>query len=410
MKASLTMLKEYFKIAVKNLRTRQLRSWLTILGIVIGVFLIMSLLSLSQGLKNTVMQQLKAVGTDIVMIMPGSLSDFMTTMMGGVELTDEDLDVVRKTTGVEMVIPNVYKGEIMKYGEESKMVILTGMDLNAIDIYQNDVGMKLAEGRWPLSGKREIVVGSLVPTELFRGLKINTKATIKGKQFEIVGILKSRGSKQDDSMIGMDLNIYRATTGERQGAPQAIAKISEGYSVDQVAKAIKANLETQAKRRTGHQGESAYSVLTSDALSGMVSGIMGIIQAVVFAFGSIAVLVGGIGIMNTMYTSVRERTREIGILKAVGAKNTTIVMIFLMEAGIIGLVGGVGGMVPGLGLAKLVQAFGQIHPAFYIEASVTPGIILFGLLFSFGVGCLSGYFPARSAAKLKPVDALKRYE
>ena len=152
--------------------------------------------------------------------------------------------------------------------------------------------------------------------------------------------------------------------------------------MDQVAKNIKANLETQAKKRAGQQGESAYSVLTSDAMSGIVGNIMGIIQVVVFAFGSIAVLVGGIGIMNTMYTSVRERTREIGILKAVGAKNSTIVLIFLMESGIIGLVGGLGGMIPGLGLAKLIQMIGQVHPIFYIEASITPGIIIFGLLFS----------------------------
>ena len=189
-----------------------------------------------------------------------------------------------------------------------------------------------------------------------------------------------------------------------------MAKIAAGYSVEQVAKSIKANLENQAKRRAGRQGENSYSVFTSEAMSGIVGGIMGIIQVVVFAFGSIAVAVGGIGIMNTMYTSVRERTREIGILKAVGAKNSTIVLIFLIESGIIGLIGGLGGMIPGLGLAKLIQAFGQVHPIFYIEASVTPGIIIFGLLFSFGVGCLSGFFPARSAAKLKPVEALRRYE
>jgi len=380
------------------------------LGIVIGVFLIMSLLSLSQGLKNTVLQQLKAVGTDIVMIMPGNISDIMTTMMGGVELSEEDLNVIKRTPGVEVVIPNVYKGEIMKYQQESKTVLLMGMDLkNALSIYQEDIGMKIAEGRWSVAGKREIIVGSLVATDVFPGLKINTQATIKGKQFEIVGILKSLGSKQDDSMIGMDLDIYRSVTGERKGAPQAIAKIAAGFSVDQVAKNIKANLEEQAKRKASQQGEGSYSVLTSQAMSGLVGNIMGIIQAVVFVFGGIAVLVGGIGIMNTMYTSVRERTKEIGILKAVGAKNSTIITIFLMEAGIIGLVGGVGGMIPGLGLAKLIQLFGQIHPLFYIEASITPGIILFGLLFSFGVGCLSGFFPARSAAKLKPVDAL-RYE
>jgi len=404
------MWKEYLKIAIKNLRTRQLRSWLTIFGIVIGVFLIMSLLSLSQGLKSTVLQQLKAVGTDIVMIMPGNISDIMTTMMGGVELTEEDLNVIRKTPGVEVVIPNVYKGEVVKYQEQSKLAILAGMDFkNALSVYTEDLGMKIEEGRWPTPEKREVIVGSLVSTDIFPGLKINTQTTIKGKQFEIVGILKSMGSKQDDSMIAMDLEIYRSITGERKGAPQAIAKIALGYSVDQVSKKIKANLEEQAKRRAGQQGESSYSVLTSDAMSGIVGSIMGIIQVVVFVFGGIAVAVGGIGIMNTMYTSVRERTKEIGILKAVGAKNSTIVLIFLMESGIIGLVGGLGGMIPGLGLARLIQAVGQVHPVFYIEASITPGIVLFGLLFSFGVGCLSGFFPARSASKLKPVEAL-RYE
>jgi putative ABC transport system permease protein len=403
------MLKEYFKIAIKNLRTRQLRSWLTILGIVIGVFLIMSLLSLSQGLKNTVLKQLRAVGTDIVMIMPGSFSDFLTTLVGGVQLSEEDLNTIERTPGVQAVVPFVYKGVLMKYQNESKTVILTGMDLrNSLDIYENDVGMKIATGRWPTPGKREIVVGSLVPTDVFPGLKINTLASIKGRQFEIVGVLKSQGSKQDDSMVGIDSELYRDITGERKGAPQAIAKIAPGYNVDQVAKDIKANLEEGAKRRVGQEGTS-YSVLTSEAVGSIVGSILGVIQVVIFAFGSIAVLVGGIGIMNTMYTSVRERTREIGILKAVGAKNRSIIMIFLMEAGIIGLIGGIGGMIPGLGLAKLIQLIGQVHPVLYIEASVSPGIVLFGLLFSFGVGCLSGFFPARSAAKLKPVEAL-RYE
>jgi putative ABC transport system permease protein len=404
------MLKEYFKIAIKNLRTRPMRSWLTILGIVIGVFLIMSLLSLSQGLKNTVLKQLRAIGTDIIMIMPGNISDIMTTMMGGVELTEEDLNAIRKTEGVEAVIPNVYKGELMKYEGASKLVILFGMDIkNYQYIYQEDMGMDAAEGRWPEPGKREILVGSLVPTDVFPGLKIGTTATIKGKQFEIVGIGKSLGSKQDDSMIGMDLDIYRSITGEKKGAPQAVAKVASGFSADQIAKDIKANLEENARRRRGQEGESSYSVLTSEAMGSIVGNIMAILQVAIFAFASIAIIVGGIGIMNTMYTSVRERTREIGILKAVGAKNSTIILIFLFESGIIGLIGGIGGMILGLGLAKLVELVGQVHPVFYIQASITPGIILFGLLFSFGVGCLSGFFPSRSASKLKPVEAL-RYE
>ena len=387
-----------------------MRSWLTILGIVIGVFLIMSLLSLSQGLKNTVLKQLRAIGTDIIMIMPGSMSDIMTTMMGGVELSEEDLNVIRKTKGVEAVIPNAYKGEIMKYEGTSKLVILYGMEIkNYQYIYQEDMGMDAAEGRWPLPGKREILVGSLVPTDVFPGLKIGTTATIKGRQFEIVGIGKSLGSKQDDSMIGMDLDIYRSITGEKKGAPQAVAKVAAGFSAEEVAKDIRANLEENARRRMGQEGESSYSVLTSEAMGSIVGNIMAILQVAIFAFASIAIIVGGIGIMNTMYTSVRERTKEIGILKAVGAKNSTITLIFLFESGIIGLIGGIGGMVLGLGLAKMIELVGQVHPVFYIQASITPGIILFGLLFSFGVGCLSGFLPSRSASKLKPVEAL-RYE
>jgi putative ABC transport system permease protein len=404
------MWKECFKIATKNLRTRQLRSWLTILGIVIGVFLIMSLLSLSQGLKNTVLKQLSAVGTDIIMVMPGSIEDMMTTMMGGSQLTEAELDTVRKTEGVDALVPNIYKAELVKYEGEAKSAIIFGIDIkNSLDIYKDDMGMKIAQGRWPSAGRKEVVVGSLVTTDIFPGLKIGNTATIGGKKFEIVGILKSMGNRNDDSMFGMDLEIFRSITDLREGAPQAIVKVADGYSAEQVAEKIKTNLEEKAKKRQGDSEGASYSVLTSEAMSGIVSGIMGILQVAVFAFGGIAVLVGGIGIMNTMYTSVRERTREIGILKAVGAKNQTIIIIFLMEAGIIGLVGGLLGMIPGLGLAKLIEVYGQKHPLFYIEASITPGIILFGMLFSFGIGCLSGFFPARSASKLKPVDAL-RYE
>ena len=114
--------------------------------------------------------------------------------------------------------------------------------------------------------------------------------------------------------------------------------------------------------------------------------------------------------MNTMYTSVRERTREIGIMKAVGAKNSAVLTIFLFESGIIGLIGGIGGTLLGIILAKAVEMYGNAHPMFYIAASVTPGLIVFGLTFSLLVGCLSGFFPARKAAQLRPVDALRHHE
>jgi putative ABC transport system permease protein len=403
------MIREYFKIAIKNLRTRPLRSWLTILGIVIGIFLIMSLLSLSEGLKQTVLKHLNTIGKDILMIIPGNITDLMTTILGGMKLSEDDLKAIEKAEGVEAVIPMVYKGEIMKYQGDSKTVIISGIDLKkSLKILQEDLGFSLATGEWPVAGKREIAVGSLVPKDIFPELKAGTEAKIGGIKFEIVGILKSRGSKQDDSMILMGLDIFEQITGERKGAPEAVAKVKSGFSPTEVAKNIEKNLLETSKRKVGETAPS-FSVLTNEEVSGIVGNVMGVIQVAVVGFASIAIIVGGIGIMNTMYTSVRERTREIGILKAVGAKNSTITAIFLIESGIIGLIGGTGGVVLGLALSKLIEFSTRNSSIYFLKASISLSLVIFGLAFSFFLGCLSGFLPARGASKLKPVDAL-RYE
>lgn len=405
------MIKEYFKIAVKNLRTRQLRSWLTILGIVIGVFLIISLISLSQGLKDAVLKQMSMMGNDLIIIFPGQLENIFVSLAGGLSLSDDDLKAVERVNGVEAVLPMVYKAAIVKYQGKSKTLLIYGADWrNYLEIYQNNIGWQLAEGSWPVAGKRELIIGSLVPQEIFPGMKIGTNVSIGGRQFQVVGILESQASKTDDSELILDLDIYRDITGDRRGAASAVVKVKDGFSADKVAEDIKKELAKTAKRVKGQEQDTlSFSVLTSEKVAGIVGSVMGLIQAVIIGFASIAIIVGGIGIMNTMYTSVRERTREIGILKAVGAKTSTIHSIFLIESGIIGLIGGIGGVILGLLFAKSLEAIAQVHPVFYIKASASPLLVLFGLGFSFLVGCLSGFLPAREAAKLKPIEAL-RYE
>jgi len=403
-------IKEYFKIAIRNLRARRLRSWLTILGIVVGVFLIISLLSLSQGLEQTILQQLKMMGKDVVMVFPGDVSDIMATFAGGMELSSEDLRAIEQTKGVEMVVPMVWKGESMRYQGKTKIVLLYGYPLReAQDFLKDDLGWSMEKGEWPTPGKRQIIVGNLVPKEIFPGMRTETRAYIKGKEFVIKGILKSLGSKQDDSMVGMDLPLFREITGKKKGAQFAFAKISPNSSAEEVAKKIKEKLGQTQKRKIG-QEDLSFSVITNEKAGGIAGSILTVIQVVVFAFASIAIVVGGIGIMNTMFTSVRERTREIGIMKAMGAQNTDVLFIFLIEAGVIGLIGGIGGTFLGAVFGKLVETYGQVHPMFYFKASITPGLLAFGLGFSFGIGCLSGLFPATMAAKLKPVQALRRLE
>ncbi len=409
-KINFNNLKEYFKIAFKSLTTRRVRSWLTIVGIVIGVFLIVSLLSLSEGLKGAVLQQLNMMGRDLIIVMPGDMTN-VTSLMAGAKLSEEDIKIIKKTAGVQKAVSVDYTSAVIRYNNQKKTVLLYGADWReGLDIFKNDVGWSIAEGRWPAPGKNEIIAGSIVATETFPGMKVGSEAVIKGRKFIIVGILNSVGSKQDDSMVGIDLNIFKAVTGERTGAKQVMAKIKAGYSVDEAAEKMKSNLNENRKRQIGQkENDSSYTVLTSEKVASIVGNVMGLIQAVIIGFASIAIVVGGIGIMNTMYTSVNERIKEIGIMKAIGAKNSTITTIFLIESGIFGMLGGVGGTLFGLIFAKGIEIYFQIHPLFYLKADVGPGLILFGIIFSFLVGCVSGYFPARVASKLKPVDAL-RYE
>ena len=405
--------REYFYIALRNLRTRSLRSWLTIFGIVIGVFLIISLLSLSEGIKATITQQLQAMGGEMVMVMPGSGDDIFSSMIfGGENLQKEDIEAIKKAEGVDNVLGFSYTGTVGRYKDESKQIAIAGCDpwKESVDILSIFQGWSLADGRWPSKGN-QILIGSQIANEIFaKTVKIGSEITIKGKKFEVTGILNSLGSKQDDSMIYMDMKTYQDVTGEKRGtAAYAMVKIEDGADENVVAEKIENSLKKTRKRRLGTD-DVDFSVITSEKMGEIAGGILAVIQFAIVAFAGIAIVVGGIGITNTMFTSVRERTGEIGIMKAIGAKNSAVLSIFLIEAGIIGLIGGVGGIILGVLFAKIIELYGQVHPLFYFSASVTPNLIIFGLGFSLLVGCLSGFFPARSASMLKPVEALRRYE
>lgn len=403
------ILKEYVKIAIRSLRRSKIRSWLTMIGVVIGVFLIISLLSLSEGIKGAILKQLSMIGKDIIMIFPGDLDNLATSFGGDLELSNNDIDAIKKAKGVQDVVPMTYKALAVRFEGEVKTILINGISLDkGLTILRDDMGWQTTSGRWSIPGKKEIVIGKAIPENIFPGIKAGDEVIINGKNFKVAGILQSLGNQQDDSSATMDLAVFQSLTGERDGAKFAMAKIESGYNVDSVAENIEKELNESRKRVRGIDSPT-FSVLTSEKATAIVEDILAIIQAAIFGFASISIIVGAVGIMNTMYTSVHDRIREIGIMKAVGAKRKTITTIFLIESGFFGLFGGIGGIILGLSLAKGAELILKTTGGLYLKASMSPWLIIFGLAFSFLIGCISGYLPARSASKLKPVDAL-RYE
>ena len=327
-----TLIKQYLSLALRSIRTRKLRSWLTILGIVVGIFLVVALISLSSGLKNSIMTQLQGLGGDVIFVMPGSMDNMMMMMAGGQTLNEHDIDAIRKAKGTGVVLPASQKAELMRFNNEQKAVFLQGMSWEeGRDFLVSFQGWELTEGRWPSSGKRELVIGSMVTEKNFFGKRMEPgdKTTISGRTFTVVGVLESLGNQTDDSSVYLDLSVFQEVTGEKSGEAMVVmVEVKEGFETDAVALNIEKELEEVRKRRRG-EDVFDFSVVTSESMSNIAGGITGAIQAAVFLFAGISILVGGLGIMNTMYTAVRERTREIGVLKAVGARSKDVIMIIL---------------------------------------------------------------------------------
>lgn len=398
---------EYFKIALRNLRTRSLRTFLTVLGIIIGVFLVISLISLGRGVTDGIEEQLQMVGGDLIMVMPGEGFD-ITALIGGMELEDHEINAIKRARGVETVLEMPFTAEMVRHYEKSDSTLLWAVEYEeGMPMLESLMGLEAEKGDLPRPGRREVVAGSLVPQDIFPDLRVGDELVIKGRRFTVSGILRSLGNRQDDLSIMIDLSDFRDVTGIREGSQMAFVEIEDNFSPDVVSENIERGLEDVGRRRADEEMPT-YTVVSGEGAADIAGRIMFVLQFAIFAFGSIAVVVGAIGIMNSMFTSVRERTKEIGILKAVGARRKDIISIFLIEAGIIGLVGGVIGVTLGISAALIGEFYlAEAHPLVYIQAHISPALVILGLVFSFVVGCISGFLPARQASRMEPVNALR---
>jgi putative ABC transport system permease protein len=404
------MIKDYFVLSFGNLRHRGVRSWLTVIGIFIGIAAVVSLISMGQGLQTAVTAQFGTLSFDILTIQnkgsgfgpPGS------TVID--KLNDHDVEIIENVRGVEKAIPRLVRVGSLEYNGIAGFGYGTDIpeDVEEREIVYENLNFEAEEGKVFDGGEKgKIVLGYLFfETEDFgKGFRVGKKVKINGKEFEILGFLKRSSSFQMNGMIFLMRDDFDELFEVGDEHDMILAKISEPREVENVAEEIKRKLRND---RNEKEGEESFNVETPLQAIGAVNNVLGIINLIIVGIAAISLLVGGIGIANTMYTSVLERTKEIGIMKAIGAKNKDILIIFLIESGLLGLVGGIVGALVGIGGALGIAALANqaLGPGTF-TINISYPLLIGAISFSFFVGIISGVLPSIQASKLNVVEALR---
>jgi putative ABC transport system permease protein len=399
-----------FRIALRALARNKLRSFLTMLGIIIGVGAVIAMVAIGEGAKATIRSQIASLGTNVLIILPG------TTTQGGVRigfgsrntLTEGDARSIREEIpSVAFVSPILRRGEQVVAGNLNWGTLTQGVAPE----YQHIRDWPVAQGRFLHDGDVEndakvAVLGQTVVRNLFgNDDPIDTVIRIRNIPFRVVGVLaakgqSSQGADQDDVVLipytTMQKRLMRITFFH--------TIIASAVSPDRVEEAQEqVTLLLRQRHRIQPDREDDFFIRNLSDISEAASGSARVMAVLLGAVASISLLVGGIGIMNIMLVSVTERTREIGIRMAVGARSRDIMLQFLVEAIVMAATGGCIGILLGIGSSEVLKFWAQW------PTLVSPGIVAIAFLFSGAVGIFFGFYPAQKAANLDPIDAL-RYE
>lgn len=376
------------------------------IGIIIGIMLVVLIFSLSQGIQNVLVERLQMFGSDLILVFPGKETNPTAGLIGGQKFRAKDIEELEKIDGVKFIVPVDVATLTVEYKGEKKSVMIHGAPWSGmVQVMESSQGVKMEAGGWPTDdSSREVVLAYLTANSMFKNrIRAGDEIVIKSKRLIVRGILSRIGSQADDNSIFMSLENLRMVTGY-SGVMSVMVKTLPEANVDLIYRQIRTQLSRQEAVRD-------FSVITPEKAGALVQDILRIVELGLLFIALVSLLVGAIGVMNTMYTSVLERVRQIGVMKAIGATDDDILSVFLIESGIIGLLGGLLGIFFGLLFSFLVGfVAGELGIAGLFSWK---SVDFFGLLailsFTFVIGILAGVFPARQAARLEPADAL-RYE
>ncbi len=396
---------EVFRYIFSNLYYRKLRTALTILAIVIGIAAIVVMISLGQGIKKSIDESLQRFSPRTVFIVPGDvrIGSSATALSG--KLYEKDVRALERIPEVEAVARLITSRASIEYKGTQINGVITGVDpdvfLVASPAFELEKGRFLKE-----NDQNAVVLGYKIAKEGFdQPVELNSRIFINDKPYTVIGIFKEQpqsvgGNPNNFILLPYDevKNKFKAFV-EKDEVSFLNVVVREGYDVNEVARRMEEVLRISHKLP---RDEKDFTVFSPELIQEQVNSITTIITAFLGSIAAVSILVGGINISNTMFSLVLERTREIGILKAIGAKNEDIAFMFLVESAVMSLIGGVFGL--------LISFFtGVILRYFSVPYYTSPELYVGALVFSFVIGIIAGYLPARRAANLSAVSAL-RYE
>ena len=400
------MYKESFLMAWASLIANKMRSILTMLGIIIGVAAVIALVSIGNGVKQDIQNSISSLGSNLLMVMPGAprTPGVRPTSGSMKSLKVADYEAIAKLDGVKAASPMTNGAYVVIYQNKNWTTSVSGVSYNYLDV--NNWSMK--SGRF-LSEKnvqnreRVAVVGKTVVKNLFGDEDpVGAEIRVKNIPFRIIGVLNSKGSgamgnDQDDMVI-----IPYTTAMERVEGVDYLRMIYVVGKDENGIDRLQSDIENLLRVRHGIKDTNLddFNIQNMNSIMETMEETTGTLTLFLGAVAAISLVVGGIGIMNIMLVSVTERTREIGVRKALGATYSVIVTQFLIEAVVISLMGGIIGIILGIGSSKLIGMASGMSTVISIPT------IVMSFAFSMAIGLIFGIYPARKAAKLNPIDAL----
>ena len=400
------MYKESFLMAWASLIANKLRSLLTMLGIIIGVAAVIALVSIGNGVKQDIEDSISSLGSNLLVVMPGApRTPGVRPSQGSMKsLKISDYEAIAKLEGVKAASPMTNGSYVVIYQNKNWTTSVAGVNSN----FQDVNNWTMTSGRFfsdknVQNRERVAVVGQTVVKNLFADEDpVGKEIRVKNIPFRVIGVLKSKGNgtmgnDQDDTVL-----IPYTTSMERVEGIDYLRMVYVVAKDDEGIDRLQADIENLLRVRHNIKDTNLddFNIQNMKSIMETVAQTTGTFTLFLGAVAAISLVVGGIGIMNIMLVSVTERTREIGVRKALGATYRTIITQFLIEAVVISLVGGAIGIVVGIGASQLIATIAKL------KTVVTTGPILLSFGFSMSIGLVFGLYPARKAAKLNPIDAL----